>query len=194
LAEDDKPEFRGVSQGGEAASARAAAIGRGDNLFGESLAPHPDEVEAEPKRFGPGRPKGAKNRSSEDLARLVQQIGGHPVLALARVAGMSLAEIKGLLGCSRLEAFDRWVAVLDKLAPYVASKMPLAVAVNGKVTSLNLHIPVGQGQVLEGPDAVLGLFRDAAARASADGFQAAQLAEPEDDPEDENENDGKTEG
>jgi len=83
---------------------------------------------------------------------------------------MSLAEIKGMLGCSRLEAFDRWVSVLDKLAPYVASKQPLAVAVSGKVTSLGFNVTLGDGAELVGPDAVAQLFAAARRRAADEGF------------------------
>ncbi len=152
------------------------------------MAPHPDEVEAQPAKFGPGRPKGSRNRTSEDLAQLIQQIGGHPVLALARVQAMSVQEIKQMLGCTRTEAFDRWWKAVCELAPYVASKMPLAVAVNGKVTALNLHIPVGQAAALEGPDAVLAMFRHGLATAAAEGF-AGQIEADEVESED----DGKTE-
>jgi len=184
----------GVAQTGETAAGRvAAARDRGENLFGESLSPHPDEVEAQPKRFGAGRPLGSKNRSSDDLARMVQQIGGHPVLAMARIAGMSLAEIKGMLGCTRLEAFDRWVAVLDKLAPYVASKQPLAVAVSGKVTSLGFTVALGDGAQLVGPDAVAALFAQGRAAAAAEGFEVAALPPPPGD-ENESQDDGKSNG
>lgn len=169
----------GVSQTGEAAGARAS----GADLFGEVLAVHPDQVEAEPQKFGAGRPKGSRNRSSEDLARLVQQIGGNPVLAMARVAGMSLAQIKEMLGCTRVEAFDRWVMVLDKLAPYVASKMPLAVAVKGQLATLNFTVPLGDGQALMGPDAVAQLFAAGASRALAEGFQLPAATENGNDDE-----------
>lgn len=151
----------------------------GEDLFRQVLAPSPEEVDAEPKRFGAGRPKGSRNRSSDDIARMVQQIGGNPVLAMARIAGMSLLQIKEMLGCTRLEAFDRWTKVLTDLAPYVASKQPLAVAVSGKVTSLNFTVPLGDGQELLGTDAVASLFAMGAARAAADGFQVAALPEPD---------------
>lgn len=172
MSGDGKDASRGVLQTGEAAA-------RGDDLFRQVLAPSPDEVDAEPKRFGAGRPKGSRNRSNDDIARMVQQIGGHPVLAMARIAGMSLLQIKEMLGCTRLEAFDRWTSVLEKLAPYVASKQPLAVAVSGKVTSLNFTVPLANGQELLGSDAVGALFALGAAQAAADGFETAALPEPD---------------
>lgn len=157
-------ENGGVSQGGE------------PDFFSQPLAVTPDEVEQQPAKFGPGRPKGSKNRSSEELAKLVQQIGGHPVLAMARVQAQSVEEIKKSLCCTRLEAFQVWWKAVVELAPYVASKMPLAVAVNGKVTSLNLTVPLGAGgQALMGPDAVLAMFSDAAARAGLEGFGPAMI-------------------
>lgn len=179
----------GVSSGGEAGNSRGAESAGGD-LFRQALAPHPDEVDAAPAKFGPGRRKGSRNRTSEDLAQLIQQIGGHPVLAMARIQGMTLEEIKGLLGCNRIEAFDRWWKAVCELAPYVASKMPLALAVNGKITSLNLNVPIGQTAGLEGPDAVLALFRDGLARAAAEGFTGPLI----EGRADEQESDDKTDG
>lgn len=179
MAADEKAVSGGVSSGGEPA-----------DFFRDRLASTPEEIEAAPAKFGPGRPKGSRNRTSEDLAQLVQQIGGHPVLAMARVQGMSLEEIKKLLGCNRTEAFDRWWRAVCELAPYVASKMPLAVAINGKITSLNLTVPVGSAPALEGPDAVLALFRDAHARAAAEGFTLPMI----EDHSDETENDGNSGG
>jgi hypothetical protein len=181
LPSDEKDASRGVSQTG------AAAVG-GEDLFRQVLAPSPEEVEAEPRKFGPGRPPGSRNRTSADLARMVRQVGGDPVLAMARIAGMSLLQIKEMLGCTRVEAFDRWLMVLDKLAPYVNSKQPLAVAVSGKVTALNFTVPLGDGQALLGPDAVASLFAMGAARAAADGFEVPALPEP--DQESEEETDG----
>jgi hypothetical protein len=174
LADDEKGPSRGVCQTGELARARE----RGADLFGQSLSPHPDEVEATPQKFGAGRPKGSRNRSSEDLARLIQQIGGHPVLALARVAAMSLAEIQGMLGCTRERAFEHWKAVCNDVAPYVASKQPLAVAVSGKVTSLSFTVPLGDGQALLGPDAVEAMFAAGRQRAAAEGFDVQMLPAP----------------
>lgn len=153
---------------------------RGADLFGERLASTPEEIEAAaPGKFGPGRPKGSRNRTSEDLAQLVQHIGGHPVLAMARVQGMSIAEIGSMLGCNRLEAFDRWWKAVTELAPYVASRMPLALAVKGTVTTLHIGVPMGDGATLVGPDAVLAMFGQAAARAQAEGFQGVTLLESE---------------
>lgn len=159
--------------------------GEAGDFFRERLAVTPEEIESAPAKFGAGRPKGSRNRTSDDLAQLVQQIGGHPVLAMARIQRMSIEEIKKTLGCTRTEAFDRWWRAVCELAPYVASKMPLAVAVNGKITSLNLSVPMGAGGTLLGPEAVLAMFGDAAARAQAEGFAGALVdvtpSESEDD-------------
>lgn len=180
MSDPDQDGSRGVSQPGASAPA-APAPQSGADLFGQVLSPHPDEVEAAPQKFGVGRRPGSRNKSTEDLARLVQQIGGHPVLAMARIAGMSLQQIKEMLGCNRLEAFDRWVMVLDKLAPYVASKQPLAVAVSGKVTALNFTVPMGDGAQLVGVDGVAALFQAARDRAAGEGFDLVQIAAPVED-------------
>lgn len=174
MADDENAPSRGVTQTGEA----VRAADRGNDLFRQSHAIHPDEVEAAPHRFGAGRPKDSKNRSSSDISRMIQHIGGHPLLAQARIAAMSIQDIREMLGCTRLEAFDRWLKVMDNLAPYVASKQPLAVAVSGRVTALNFTVPLGDGESLLGPDAVAQLFAAGRQRAVEEGFALPALAAP----------------
>lgn len=169
MSGDEKAASTGVLQTGEPA-----------DFFRQPLAMTPEEVEAEPKKFGAGRPKGSRNRTSDDIARLVQQIGGHPVLAMARIQAMTIAEIKEMLGCTRIDAFDRWWKVVCELAPYVASKQPLAIAVNSKVVALNFTVPTPGGQQLPaGPDAVAQMFAQGLERAAEEGFALPALAAPE---------------
>lgn len=154
--------------------------GEQPDFFRQPISVHPDEVDAEPKRFGRGRPKGSRNRTSDDRARLILQICGDPVLARARIAAMSLLEIKQMLGCTRDRAYEVWKEACNDLAPYVASKLPLAVAVSGKVTTLNLTVPAPDGVQLGGPDAIAALFAQGLARAAEEGFVVPALPAPAD--------------
>jgi len=70
-----------------------------------------------------GRPKGAENLSSRQLREMLVRAGGHPLIHLARWATLTPEELAKRLGCSVVEAFDRQVAIWDKLAPYVAAKL-----------------------------------------------------------------------
>lgn len=70
-----------------------------------------------------GRPKGAENLSTRQLREMLIRAGGHPLIHMARYATMTPEEMAIRLRCSVLEAFDRQVAIWDKLAPYVAAKL-----------------------------------------------------------------------
>jgi len=70
-----------------------------------------------------GRPKGAENLSSRQLREMLIRAGGHPLIHLARWATMTPEEMARRLDCKVVEAFDRQVAIWDKLAPYVAAKL-----------------------------------------------------------------------
>jgi len=63
-----------------------------------------------------GRPKGAENLSSRQLREMLIRAGGHPLIHLARWATMTPEEMARRLDCKVVEAFDRQVAIWDKLA------------------------------------------------------------------------------
>ena len=120
-----------------------------------------------------GRPKGAENLSSRQLREMLIRAGGHPLIHLARWAAMTPEEMANRLGCKVTEAFDRQVAIWDKLAPYVAAKLAptdekgnavpgLVVAIGGEVMNSGLAVSAGReppwmaafrgpdGEILEG--------------------------------------------
>jgi len=99
-------------------------MGRRDDEKRAELSIDPEAIAAnaadERKR---GRPKGAENLSSRQLREMLVRAGGHPLIHLARWATLTPEELAKRLGCSVVEAFDRQVAIWDKLAPYVAAKL-----------------------------------------------------------------------
>lgn len=126
---------------------------------------------AEEKRRG--RPKGAENLSSRQLREMLVRAGGHPLIHLARWAAMTPEELANRLGCKVSEAFDRQVAIWDKLAPYVAAKLAptdekgnavpgLVVAIGGEPVNSGFAVSAGReppwmaafrgadGEILEG--------------------------------------------
>ncbi len=101
-----------------------------------------------------GRPKGAENLSSRQLREMIVRAGGHPLIHLARYATMTPEEMAIRLRCTVLEAFDRQVAIWDKLAPYVAAKLAptddkgnavpgLMIAIGGE--GVNSHVAARAG-------------------------------------------------
>lgn len=126
---------------------------------------------AEEKRRG--RPKGAENLSSRQLREMIARAGGHPLIQMARWAAMTPEELATRLGCSVAQAFDRQVAIWDKLAPYMTAKLAptdekgnavpgLVVAIGGEAVNSGLAVSAGReppwmaafrgpdGEILEG--------------------------------------------
>lgn len=116
-----------------------------------------------------GRPKGAENLSSRQLREMLIRAGGHPLIHLARWATMTPEELATRLGCSVADAFDRQVAIWDKLAPYVAAKLAptdeKGNAVPGLVISIgDQAINSGLGVSAGASPPWLAAFRDAEGR------------------------------
>ncbi|MCA3648257.1 MAG: hypothetical protein IOB85_15180 [Methylobacterium sp.] len=116
-----------------------------------------------------GRPKGAENLSSRQLREMIVRAGGHPLIHLARWATMTPEELATRLGCSVADAFDRQVAIWDKLAPYVAAKLAptdeKGNAVPGLVISIgDQAINAGLGVSAGGSPPWLAAYRDADGR------------------------------
>lgn len=82
------------------------------------------------RRFGPGRPKGARNKRGEALGRLVIQQHGDPVMFLASIYGRPLDQVQQLAACSRKEALHLQLLAAREVAPFVHGKMPVAVDLN----------------------------------------------------------------
>jgi hypothetical protein len=79
------------------------------------------------QRAGPGRPKGARNKASVALAKLVTQQFGDPILALASIYARPADQLVAYLGCTRKEAMDLQIRAAAEVAPYVHGKQPVAV-------------------------------------------------------------------
>jgi hypothetical protein len=108
-----------------------------------------------PERRGPGRPKGAPNKRTADFARYIQSRYGDLLTGLAAVAFTPIEELARDLGCTKLEAFDRWLKVRAELLPYVHAKLPAeAVIKHEQLPTLvigELHVGTG-GAVQLGPE------------------------------------------
>lgn len=88
-----------------------------------------------------GRPKGAKNKSTEAFRRLFLSKYQSPLIVLAEVYSRPVADLAAELGCTKLEAFDRQVKAADAVAPFIHGKMPVEVAVTGDLPTLVLADP-----------------------------------------------------
>lgn len=119
------------------AALAAVEIGAAPPAVGEQLSLLPGQAvkaaafdglaRPEPERSGPGRPKGSKNRSTQEWRDYLLAQGSSPLLQLLKVANANPIELAAILGCKPIEALDRIIAASDKLAPYLHQKMPVAV-------------------------------------------------------------------
>ena len=88
---------------------------------------HADE--AEMPRVG--RPAGSVQRMTAEWRGLLLTKYRSPLIALAETYSRPVEELARALGCSRLEAFQLQQAAAKELAPYLHSKMPLAIQAEG---------------------------------------------------------------
>ncbi|MCE7026415.1 hypothetical protein [Jiella avicenniae] len=130
---------RGLSEKDEAGEAVQDDLFAGSSVFGTL------QVGGKPvTRSGPGRPKGSRNRSTAELAKLISTTGRHPVLAMAEIVSTPIDVIAATLGCKRIEAAEYHRKVMADLAPYVAQKMPTAVQVEGATAGMLTIVQLGQ--------------------------------------------------
>lgn len=73
-----------------------------------------------------GRPKGAKNKRSPQLAKWLIQQHGDPAERLARCYAMDTAELAAQLDCSLLEAAQMQLTAARDVMPYVHEKRGIA--------------------------------------------------------------------
>ena len=110
----------------------------------------------EARRRGPGRPPGARNKSTDAWRDFILARYQSPLIALAETYSRSVVDLKDELGCSLLEAFQLQQQAAKELAPYLHSKMPQAVQVDAK-GDFTLIIEGGAGGAVgvPGDDAVV---------------------------------------
>jgi hypothetical protein len=96
-------------------------------------------------RSGPGRPAGAVNKRTLDMAAYIRARYPSPLVFLAEAYSRPVARLAEELGIDKHKAFQLQLAAAEKLAPYVEQKQPMAVQVNaaGEVTLVISTAPIG---------------------------------------------------
>jgi hypothetical protein len=111
------------SDGGSAG--QASLFGDDDGLVGVS--PLASRGESGPKG---GRPKGAKNRSTEQWRAFFLSQHRSPLLVLAEAYSMRVGDLASRLGCDLLDAFKLQQAAAAAVLPYVHQRQPQAVEIS----------------------------------------------------------------
>lgn len=110
----------------------------------------PESAAAAIERRKAGRPAGARNRRSEDVAEEVIARLGDPLLRQAAVATMDAEELAKRLGCTLLEAIQEQRLSAMLVLPYLHRKMPIAVDVRAQrvvqLTIVDVPAPDGQSE------------------------------------------------
>lgn len=97
---------------------------------GLPLAPVTEQEDAPPEPIANGRPAGSVARSTAEWQRYMLTRYRSPLVVLAETYSRPLADLAEELGCTKLEAFDRQLRAAADLAPYLHSKMPVAMQVD----------------------------------------------------------------
>jgi hypothetical protein len=78
-----------------------------------------------------GRPRGSISKATAEFRRYFLERYPSPVIALAEMYARPVEELAQALGCSKLEAFREQRAAAAEVAPFIHSKMPIAVQGEG---------------------------------------------------------------
>lgn len=124
-----------MANAAQAVAAPVAPAVQQDELFAVPISPRlrksadanaltPAAIEAEgERRRKAGRPPGAQNRSTVELRKFILAGGVLPQKWMMDWLLMEPEQLAARLGCTLVEAFDRLVALADKLAPYTMARM-----------------------------------------------------------------------
>lgn len=154
---------------------------RGAELASESPVVDADPAEIE-RRFGRGRPPGAKNVATAKRLELFARIGGDPLLASARILAMPLAELAAMLDCDLVDAAKFQQAERFQAMPYVLSKRPQEIEIAARHAHAHVHLFAGSTSAPGAALGVLALLDAGRDQARLDGFDVAAAAQ---DPENE---------
>lgn len=89
----------------------------------------------------PGRPKGARNRSTEEWRQFFLKTHKSPLVALGDLYCKPLDKLRQELNCDRLEAFKLQLAAAQAVLPYVHQKQPLAIEdKSGNIPVININV------------------------------------------------------
>ncbi len=84
-----------------------------------------------------GRPKGAVNRSTEEMVKYLNTFGSGPLVGMAKVVNLTddlgmpdFARIAEATGLKKAAAAEFWLKCCNAIAPYMHQKMPIAVNIS----------------------------------------------------------------
>ena len=132
MADDDqKLGLNAALDGVEIGSPEGTEFKRAEQLsLMPSEAVKADIVEGTEERAGPGRPRGSKNKRTQDWTDYLLGRYPSPLIFLAEAYSRPVEDLAKELSCKKEDAMKIQVAAAKEVAPYVHQKQPVAVEVS----------------------------------------------------------------
>lgn len=113
-----------------------------------------DQVEASIKADRRGRPPGAQNKATREMLEFVRKLCGDPLERRFRYAMHTPESLAIVLGCSKLEAFDRLDRMWSELSRFFYAQL---AQVDGKGNAVAPHLTMvfGGQPATTAPDGTL---------------------------------------
>ncbi|MEE9395270.1 MAG: hypothetical protein V3W41_22485 [Planctomycetota bacterium] len=80
---------------------------------------------------GPGRPKGARNKTTDDMVKYLRARYADPLEFLAQTISRPVEVLAKEIGCKTAEALARQITAAGVLLPYIHSRQPQTLQVEG---------------------------------------------------------------
>lgn len=109
------------------------------------------EIKRGDKTLTRGRPPGARNKRTQELADYILSRHRHPMEALAEIVDTPIPDLARALGCEKLEAAEYWRKCNELLSRYVLQAMPQAVKVEGATAGMLTVINLNAARPGEAP-------------------------------------------
>lgn len=103
-------------------------------------------------RAGPGRPKGSRNKSTDEwIKHYFEQGLPDPMLWLGRELARPIEAMAKEMRIKVGEAHERKIKIAGELMPYIHQKLPQAVNIEKGVTVVHIHTDLPMGGVAGAP-------------------------------------------
>lgn len=97
-------------------------------------------------RRGPGRPRGSRNRRSEDLIQWLLRGYRHPLQELMDAIALGPPGLAEAWQIRRADAAALWARLVAEALPYFESRKPVALQVDTRAIALHVHALEAEGE------------------------------------------------
>lgn len=119
------------------------------NFSGAVLAPAQTQAGNDSQRLpeaevienrGPGRPKGSRNKSTQEWVDYFMTKNKSPLMVLGELYSKDTIELAREMRCDRIDALKLQISAANAVLPYVHKKQPLAIETTGEeLPTINIY-------------------------------------------------------